>query len=273
MSLSNLANKVNTLCGKIQILNSRLQNGGGENLNETLQIGNDAAGLSIEDITGNLQIQTTSTNATEFGGQLLAPNVQFGPQPIIPYSFTNSLSEGFGVSGNTLFMTSSLVNNDQAIQIESRNGGITLRAGEDSGSSQIRLTCENLLLFENNIVNPAIHLQTQQNTTPGAGFSGLPITAAQIVAPSSDIAGLIRLSTNGAGGQAFVTIVFNRPYTVAPLVTITAAGTNAAPGTGMQGVIFDFVDVSATGFSLFITDGGVAATDVQYHYHVIETIV
>ncbi len=108
------------------------------------------------------------------------------------------------------------------------------------------------------------HLQSQQTTAPTILFG--PSATVATLTNATDIAGNLSVTPDGTTGVGAI-ITFNKTYSVAPIVTLTAKNADAA--TDITKV---FVTTTTTGFS--VNYFGVPfplTTDHQYSYHVVET--
>lgn len=108
------------------------------------------------------------------------------------------------------------------------------------------------------------HLQSQQTTAPTIAAGAASSSAIFWPGNPTDVAGQVTVSTNGAAGIG-ATITFNKAYTTAPMVILTAQ--NAAAATDMAKV---YVTSTTTTFVIRYT-GVPVANDKTYNYAVIET--
>lgn len=112
------------------------------------------------------------------------------------------------------------------------------------------------------------HLQSQQTTAPTVIAATTYVLASQSLSNATDIAGNISILTTAAAGN--VTIDFNKDYSVAPIVTLTA--TNNFSASDMTKV---WITSTISGFTINFSDSGglfpPTATTHTYSYYVIET--
>jgi len=105
------------------------------------------------------------------------------------------------------------------------------------------------------------HLQIWQTTAPA--ITSAVTYSTYGLTNSTDVAGNISITTTAAAGS--VTITFNKPYTTAPIVTLTP--TNSAGATDVSKV---YVTTTTTTFTINY-NASPAAGIHTYSYHVIET--
>ncbi|MCC6581949.1 MAG: hypothetical protein IT440_16080, partial [Phycisphaeraceae bacterium] len=108
------------------------------------------------------------------------------------------------------------------------------------------------------------HIQSQQTTAPTIVNGAASFGAILGPGNATDVAGQLTVSTNGANGIG-ATITFNKTYTTAPIVLLTAQ--NVAAATDMAKV---YVTSTTTTFVVRYT-GFPASNDKTYNYVVIET--
>lgn len=105
------------------------------------------------------------------------------------------------------------------------------------------------------------HFQSLQTTSPTIGSIN---TSAQSLSNATDVAGNVSISPSAALA-ASVTIIFNKSYTVAPIVVLSPTNVNAA-----NDITKVWVTTTTTGFTVNFS----ATFDISPHtfsYHVIET--
>lgn len=113
------------------------------------------------------------------------------------------------------------------------------------------------------------HYGSSQATAPTvAAQTGAGTGASAALTRATDTAGVVTITAGtlglNTGPQAIVT--FNKAYSVAPLVVLTAV--NAATGLAAVGV---YVTSSTTTMTINFAAAGVASTVYSYNYHIIET--
>lgn len=112
------------------------------------------------------------------------------------------------------------------------------------------------------------HLQSQQTVPPTIGPVATYASGSQSLSNATDVAGNITILTTAAAGS--VTILFDKSYSVAPLVILTA--TNEASASDFEKV---WVTTTLSSFTInFNNIGGFfppIASVHTYSYHVIET--
>lgn len=112
------------------------------------------------------------------------------------------------------------------------------------------------------------HFQSQQTTAPATTIGGAAgASGAATLSNATDVAGRISLTVGGPGygSGTHVTVDFNKAYSVAPIVVISAANAAAAAVSTSY-----YVTSTAGGFSLLQAVAGAGGT-YNFTYHVIET--
>lgn len=114
------------------------------------------------------------------------------------------------------------------------------------------LPTTNLALLQNNISNVS--------KIVGAG-STPTISNGTITSRSTDIAGVITFTTTGSAGSQTV-VTFNTAYSVAPIVTLTAAASQAN--------FNPYVTATTTGFTVFFRDTPTGGSSYSFNYQVVQ---
>jgi len=150
--------------------------------------------------------------------------------------------------------------------------------GTSTLTERIRITSAgNVLIGTSTPVNNAIlslkdgHLQTSQTTPPtiAANANAGVASTASLSATSNDIVGQITLTEGTSGWLSGVqcTVNFNKAYTSAPIVLLTAINSIAASGTPSQQV---FVTSTTTTFSINFVVSASANLNWKWNYVVLE---
>ena len=107
---------------------------------------------------------------------------------------------------------------------------------------------------------------TQAAATTAAALTAAGVSAATVLAHATDVAGNIQLTSGGSAlsAGALTTVTFSTPYSVAPIITLTAANAAAAAAGA-------YVTATTTGFTINSGSALTASTPYLWNWFSVRT--